>query len=126
TDEVPMQHIAQCQAYLHGLRAPRARLVALIGLDDLREYVLRADLEFQSMLLEAAERFWVDNVVPRRPPPVDGTESCSAWLAERFPRNTGSVRTASPQDEVWMARLHFARMEKEAAEEKEREARNQL
>jgi predicted phage-related endonuclease len=126
TDEVPLPHLLQCQAYIHGLRAPSARLVALIGLDDLREYILRADLELQSMLLEAAERFWVDHVLPKRPPPLDGTEACSTWLAGRFPRNTGTTVPARPEDEHWAHQLAVARVAKDAAEEMERQARNQL
>jgi predicted phage-related endonuclease len=125
-DEVPVQHICQAQAYMHGLRAPRARLVALIGLDDLREYTLRADLDFQSMLLEAAERFWVNHVVPQRPPPVDASPACGEWLAARYPRNSGAMLPAPPAAETLARQLRMAREDKADAEEREKAARNQL
>lgn len=125
-DEVPESHILQCQLYMHENKSPRARLYALIGLDDLRQYVLTADVEIQSMVLEAVDRFWVDHVLKKVPPPVDGSKACAEWLAKRYPKNNGDFVKAGPEGEKWARVLRAARHAKEEAERQEQEAKNHL
>lgn len=127
TDLVPERHVLQCQGYLRLTGAPRAHLVALIGLDDPRHYVIEADEQLQGVIFEAIDRFYVDYVESKKAPPLDGTTGCSTWLASRFPRNeTGIVLLADNDAERWAERYHSARLAKEEAEAMEKEARNHL
>lgn len=125
-DDVPEHYLPQTQWYMACAGIPFADLAVLIGGDELRIYELRADLEFQSLLFEAAERFWKDNVLKRVPPAVDASDSCAEWLATRFPRNGGGFVKADPEAERWAERLRAARASVEIAEAAEKEARNHL
>jgi putative phage-type endonuclease len=126
TDEVPTHHLCQVQTYLWVSKMPQAHLFALVGVDDMRRYIIHPDSEFQAMLLDAAERFWVDNVLTGTPPAVDASESCARFLAERFPRNEGSFLSATDEAARWAQQLRVERENKERAEEAEAEARNHL
>lgn len=126
TDEVPRHHICQVQFYMGATGLPRAHLVALIGVDDLRHYVIRADADLQGMLFEEVERFHRDHVLTGKPPPVDSSPACAQWLAERFPKNDGGMVKADLRATLIASRLQHARHSKAEAEAIEREARNQL
>lgn len=86
TDDVPVKHLCQVQFYLAQHGAPRARLYALIGVDDLREYRIEADVEMQGILLEAVDRFHRDHIETGVPPQPDGSDAYGTWLTKRFPR----------------------------------------
>lgn len=126
TDAIPPQHVCQVQVYMAATGMPRANLVALFGTDDLRQYVVPADAELQGMLFEAMERFWVDNVLTRTPPLVDGSSSCAEALARRFPKVTAPLLPADKDAETWAQILREARAAKDAAESAEKNARNHL
>lgn len=95
-DECPQHHICQVQRYTHKAKMKRARLFALIGVDDLRHYVIHADIEIQEMLEDAVDRFYVDYVKPQRPPPPDHSEGYAEYLAAKFPSDNGTLRKSSP------------------------------
>jgi putative phage-type endonuclease len=125
-DDVPPSYLLQCQWYMHWARIPFCDLAVFLGGADLHVYELRADLDLQSMLIEAAERFWRDHVETKTPPPVDGSWSSSEWLRARFPVERGPVMVADTQDEEIARRLFAAREAKAAAEREEYAARNAL
>lgn len=83
-DEVPDEHICQVQFYLGVTGWSLAHLAALIGGDELKHYRLISDAELQAALVEACERFWVDFVLTKRPPPADGSEGYSKWIDQHF------------------------------------------
>lgn len=126
TDMVPESHLAQSQFYVRRLGAPRARLVALIGLDDLREFILESDAEFQDICDAAVDRFHTDHVLTGKPPAIDGSTSCEAWLKERFRSHSKEMLQATPEGEAWAKRYHAARLAREEAGKMEKEARNNL
>jgi len=126
TDEVPTDYLVQVQWYMRHARKEMADLVVLLGGDELRVYPIRADVEMQEMLWEAAERFWKDHVLPKRPPEIDDTQACHDWLTARFPRDVGPVVPSTPDAELWAHRLFTARANLDEAEALEREARNHL
>lgn len=126
TDHVPEMHILQTQVYCHGKEAKRAHLVALIGLDDLRHYIIPAEPNLQGVVLEAMERFWVDHIKPQRPPPIDGSAGCSEWLAKRFPKQSKTFINADDEAERIAREYHVARQAREAAEAREADCRNHL
>lgn len=126
-DDVPERYLIQCQWYCGITGLDRADLAVLLGGSDFRVYTLNADPELFGMLLEQAERFWKDNVQAKRPPPVDGSDFSREWLDKRFKADRAGVLVpADDQSERWAMLYRFARERREAAENEEAEARNQL
>ena len=126
TDEVPQQYLAQVAWEMSCAGLERADLAVLIAGDEFRVYHLRRDAELEEMLHEEAERFWRDYVLTGQPPPIDGSDSCARWLAERYPLNRSPLLEATPEAEALALAYRKAREVREAAEEREQHARNQL
>lgn len=126
SEDVPDHYRVQVAWYLACTGREAADLAALIAGDDFRVYRIQRDLDLESMLLEACERFWVDHVLPQKPPPPDASEGYSGFLASRYPKSNGTMALATPELESLARRLRAAKAAKEAAEDAEREARNHL
>lgn len=129
TDEIPDAYNCQVQwellvlEPLNGIRV--AHVVAPIE-DDLGIYTVAADPELQGYLLELAQRFWRDHVETKTPPPVDGTESSTRWLAARYPTHQTPLMIATQEGEQLIARFAKARIAREKAELEEETAKNAL
>jgi putative phage-type endonuclease len=83
---------------------------------ELRIYTVHADAELQGQLIEAGQRFWRDFVETGKPPPLDGSESCARWLADKFPENRAPLLPPTPEADAIMRRLKEIREEKAKAE----------
>lgn len=125
-DALPQQHLCQVQFYMLKTGIPRARITALIGVDDLRSYRVTADAELQGMLVEAVERFHVDHILAKTPPALDGSEAWSTYLGQRYPRDTGATVAATPEAERWVTEYRMACADAEVAGERRDEAKNRL
>lgn len=96
TDQVPQYIIFQMAFYVgEGLASgeleePVADVAALVA-GDLAVYHVPHDPEFYGLLLSAAERFWKDHVLPRRPPPVTQPEDVAA-ITTLYHRHKGEAR----------------------------------
>lgn len=86
TDAVPDYYIAQVIWYLGIMGYDRADVVALVGGDDLRIYTVRFDEQLFQILVEKANVFWNEHVVPRVPPEIDNSEGARKWLQARYPK----------------------------------------
>lgn len=126
TDQVPDHYRVQVAWYLAATGLPAGDLAVLIAGDDFRCYRIERDLELESMLLEACERFWVDHVKAQKPPPPDASEGYSSYLAARYPNSNGAMLTATPELERLARSFQTVRGARELAEDAEREARNKL
>jgi predicted phage-related endonuclease len=104
----------------------QADLAVLIAGDEFRIYSLRADTEFQDHLFELADRFWIDCILPKKPPAPDFSERYAEYLSARFPSEARDVLFAPPEAEKWARQLHHARAEMDIAERLETEAKNNL
>lgn len=82
---VPDYYLAQVQWQMLVCDAPVTYVAALLGGRDLRVFEVKRDREVGEALLETGRRFWFDHVVPRRPPPVDGSWGAERYLRSRFP-----------------------------------------
>jgi len=83
-------------------------VAAMIG-TEFRTYRIEYDesaQDYARALVEIGERFLVDHVRPRRPPPVDGSEASRRMLAGLFRRDNGIVLKADADDET-AARAYF-------------------
>ncbi len=87
---------------------PVFHLAALIE-GDLRVYEVERDLELQAWLMDAGEKWWAKHVVPRVPPPLDGSDAGHEWLKRRFPKNTKPLAQAGIDGEILLMDLQQAR-----------------
>lgn len=96
-DDLPEEYLIQCQWYMLLTGRPRWSVAALIGGDRFVVHELAEDKDFQSMLYERAERFWVQHIEKGIQPEFDGAESIKSYLLRMFPRADGKiVRDATP------------------------------
>lgn len=68
TDQVPPSYIAQCAWYMALTDCTEAHLAVLLGNSDFRVYRILKDKELETALLNAANSFWENNVIPQIPP----------------------------------------------------------
>lgn len=92
TDQVPQQHIFQMVWYggiaeQYGFE-PVVDVAALLQ-GDLSVYHVPVDRELFGLLTEAVERFWVNHVVPRKPPPVSEPFTDAEAAGRLYPRQHG-------------------------------------
>lgn len=116
TDAVPPEYVLQLQwehavCGTYGTLADEMHLAALID-GDLAVYVVRADLELQEWMLEAAERWWARHVVRGEQPSLEGSSQATAWLRGRF-KDLGEERNATPREVRLMVELEMAEREAE-------------
>ena len=93
TDQMPIWEILQCAWNLYVARgffgAAMESWDLVVVIDNLpRRYVYRRDAELESLIASAARDFYKRHVECGLPIPIDGSESCKAWLKRRFSRHT--------------------------------------
>jgi putative phage-type endonuclease len=80
TDQVPVNYLIQCAAYLALTGCQQWDLAALIGNAEFRVYHFHRDLDLEGYLLEEASRWWRDHVIADVPPnPVTEAEARERW-----------------------------------------------
>lgn len=95
TDEVPDHELVQCAWGMHVTGLPRWDLVPFIdGLPT--DYTITRNLELEAMLVDAADRFWVDHVLTKKPPAPDGSRQYTEWLRHRWPGRGPAVQADEP------------------------------
>jgi putative phage-type endonuclease len=97
TDQIPQGYVFQTQWYAGVAKAcgqtdvDDVDVAALVG-GDLRLYVVPFDGELFGLLEQALERFWVDHVLARRPPPVAEPLRDVDAIGVLYPRHSGNER----------------------------------
>lgn len=125
TGQIPEKHLVQVAWQMAVADMPSATLVALVN-GSYREYPVKRDPELEGLLLQAVEKFWVDHVLARVPPPIDGSDAYEAYLRRRHPADVAPPLLRTPEAEEVVARLKEAREAKVQAEKLEAEAKQQL
>jgi predicted phage-related endonuclease len=103
TDEIPDGYLIQVQVEMGvtGLTREPAHLPVLFGGNDFRVYTIPFSEGIFGTVNEACERFWVDHVLKRVPPPVDGSDAYSQWIQRELKERKDKVtRQAANDDEV--------------------------
>ena len=140
SDEIPAEYLIQVLWYLSLAAtdpktrdifddpAGEARVAALLS-GTLRVYVVRRDPEAESILIEKAERWWLDRIVGGNPPPVDGSEGAADFLRARYPRGAGTYEIPAAEVPEWRARAEAyvsAKSAREAAEGEEERLKQEI
>lgn len=81
TDEAPTYYCTQLHWQMMAMQAPRGKLVALLGADDLRVYTIERDPAIDNYLLTQAREFW-ERVQTKTPPPIDFNHTRALETAE--------------------------------------------
>lgn len=137
SDELPEQYLCQTTWYLGAGLASGAIeettadvAVLLLGLEESpRVYHVAYDAEVYGWLLEAAERFWRDFVVPRRPPPPSNPAREQEAVRRLFKRDTeplADFATLPHEDKAAVLRYAEARRAAKESEDVFKEAELRL
>lgn len=123
TAEVPDSIACQCHWSLSALpEREQWHVAALFGGHNLKVYIVLRDVEVEAMLVEAGERFWVDNVLGGKAPEVTATDSTLEWLKKRFPMNDGKIRHAADEEVVILERYRECQDQFEIVEKRRDDA----
>ena len=125
SNEIPDKYLVQVAWQMAVTGMPHATLVALVN-GSYREYRIAREMELEEILLAQVEKFWVDHVLARVPPPVDGSAAYGEYLRRRHPRDSGLMLPPSPETEALTKRLRQAKAVLKEAEGAEAEAKQAL
>lgn len=124
TDQVDDIYIPQVTWQMAATGLDHAIVAALLG-DQLALYRVDYDAGLFEVLLDEAQRFWRNHVVPRKAPLPTGKPAHADYIAAQFPRSSGEVLEADLETigEIERYRLAAERAKEAAAEV---EARKQI
>lgn len=109
SQKIPPHYWIQVQHEMAVTGAESCTIATLFGLRDFRWYEVARDDEFITRLIAAEEEFWSLHVVPRNPPPIDGSPAARRYLRRQHPADNGMVRPATPEQELLANRYRIAR-----------------
>jgi putative phage-type endonuclease len=125
TDQVPSEYLLQLQwewaiHASHGMHLEETMHLAALLDGDLEVFIIKADVELQRWMLEAAGAWWERHVVQGVQPELDGSSQARAWLRRKF-RDEGEHRAATPREIRLLIELEHAQIEAKrwAAEEEQ-------
>lgn len=102
--EVPVRYLIQCaiqMAVLHSVHGGFEEDDLTIfpqGEEKVTVYRLKRDLELEALIIGKLVNFWERHIVPRDPPPPDGSDAAREFLRRRYPRVRTLMRPATEED----------------------------
>lgn len=85
SDDVPEYYLTQVAWQMAVLDIDAADIAVLIGGSDFRIYSVPRDRELEEALIEAARRFWYDNVMAHEAPSPRDSDEYARVLAAKYP-----------------------------------------
>lgn len=82
-ESIPDEYMLQVQHYMAVTGFKSAYIAVLIGGNTFKWRLVERDEDLISMLIELESRFW-EYVKNGTPPPIDGSEACAKYLAEKY------------------------------------------
>jgi putative phage-type endonuclease len=126
TDEIPARYVVQLHAQMLCAGVlQQADLATLFAGADPGWFTVPYDVEIGAAIVEAAATFWTKHVIADIPPPVDGTDEWTRFLASRQ-QKTQDYLEATPEALAWVQKMRDATRRKEAAEDEEKLAKNHI
>lgn len=121
--EINPWYYAQCMHYLAVTGWEKWILVVLVIGRGMYTYEIEPAREEMRALIDAERAFWEDYVVPRKMPPVDGTQASALALGAAYPRSNGEMMALDCEEDIAAyvaleARIEEARREQEAARQR--------
>lgn len=87
SDEVPLSYVAQVAWYMAVMNYPYAKIAALFGGNDYREFHVDRDRELEAILIEKGREFWFNHVQAARAPEA----TTPSDVQRLFKRDNGST-----------------------------------
>jgi len=103
SDGVPEHYYLQCLWYMILTGRRTWDLALLRGGNRYHEFVLHYSDRLAEMVLERADEFWTQHIVPQSMPALDGSDSAYKLLKCRFPMHVEPVRTSTASEEELVA-----------------------
>lgn len=97
-EEVPPQYMVQLQWYMFVTGVDYGYFAALIGGNKYVQKYVKRDNELIEILKSSAENFWLNNVLKKNPPIIDGSEASSELLKRIYPNSVKGSQIELPQD----------------------------
>lgn len=125
---VPEHYLVQVQHYLAVTGAPYAYIAVLIGGQRFLHQRIERDDEVINYLVKIERDFWENHVIPRVPPPIDGSQASADLMDMLYPAANVQMREVQlpPDAEALIALYEAAKAEEKAAAERRQEAENKL
>lgn len=82
-DSIPDEYMLQVQHYMAVTGYKAAYIAVLIGGNTFKWRLIERDEELIAMLIQLEKTFW-EYVQNGTPPPVDGSDACAKYLAEKY------------------------------------------
>lgn len=114
TDEVPENYNLQVHHYMALTGLKYAEIAVLVGGSDFHIYRVERNEELIEVLIAQGSYFWNTYVVPRVPPPIDGTKGATRMLRALYPDSDDTEMSSS--EELNQTVLKFFRKQAEVKE----------
>lgn len=123
---IPAEYMLQIQHYMAVTGYKGTYIAVLIGGNTFKWKFVERDEEIIAMLINLEADFW-DHVTSFTPPPVDGTDACAKFIAERYSESVSGSRV-DLQDKAEQLLLEYDESAEllNAATERKQKAENQL
>lgn len=77
SDEIPETYLYQCAHYAHVYNVQKVYLAAYFGGARFKVYLYERNMDLEKIMIERAEKFWNDHVVPKIPPVPSSYSDCT-------------------------------------------------
>ena len=125
-ESIPDEYMLQIQHYMAVTGYRAAYIAVLIGGNTFKWKLIERDEELISMLIAFEKVFW-EHVQKMTPPPLDGSDASSRFLAERFPNSVPKSRITLPASAFDLLLCYDEACEQlETIKEQKQEAENRL
>lgn len=126
-EHVPMEYLIQVMHYLAVTGYERAHIAVLIGGQRFIHKTVERDEELIELMIDAASNFWNNHVLPKVPPPFDGSNASVTLIGAMFPQAENESETELPDEaEKLIKQYHEASDRMDAAKTDKLDAENKL
>jgi predicted phage-related endonuclease len=85
-DTLPFHYHLQLAAQMHGANKSHGELACLISGREFKTFHVPRDMELENSILEYCEQWWQKHIAQGEQPPIDGSDSATKWLKEKYAR----------------------------------------
>lgn len=126
-EQVPMEYLIQVMHYLAVTGYERAHIAVLIGGQRFVHKTVERDDELIELMIGAASNFWNNHVLPKVPPPFDGSNASVTLIGAMFPQAENESETELPDEaEALIEQYREATDRMDAAKTDKLDAENKL
>ena len=124
--DVPEYIAFQAQHFMALFDYPVWYIAALFAGCEFRIYPIERDREMSDLIVEMDGAFWNEHVVPKIPPPIDGSDSCRRMLERLHPKEKAAVRAATAEETDMLLILRGLEKQEESCKDEAERMRNLL